>query len=209
MVCQALRGKGSAFLFCAEAIENELMNLLQRAPSLTELQFKDGTPFANSATRDWIQQFKQAVGVPNSEPLKSHAMTKTSLQEDWDQAAQLALAKQFASALALLQSGLDHGKFHERCERKLAIARLCSMHKYHHIAEPILSELCTTIKSQELEQWAPDFAVEVLRVRLQNLSALLRSGKTGHSDLPQRALHVQEWLARCSPSHAISFDLQP
>ena len=207
--CQALRHKGETFTPCAEVIEQEFVHLLKRVPSLAGLRFKDGTPFANPSTQAWIQ----ALTTPQKNECilgqkSADSDAQTRLDEDWQQALQFAQSNKLDAAVALLQAGRAHENFRAQCERKLALARLCFMNKKAYVAESILDALCIMVEAKGLEQWAPDFTVELLRVRLQNLAMLLRSAKPSPTWYP-RYSHALEWLARISPSQAISFDLQP
>jgi len=203
--CRALRGKAGAYSACATVIEQELLALIERVPGLVALQFKEGAPFASVETQEWLTRLQQnsGAGAPVAKATSS-AITAQSLQADLEQAQQLLADNKFEDAIALLQSGLDYGTVRERAERKLAIAKLCSVQKHGHVAERILEELCAMVGSTSLDQWAPEFSLEIFSLRSKNLVALIRTNEVTDKIIAQKNLDsCLAKLSQISPLHAI------
>jgi len=204
-LCKALRGKAGAYTACAEAVEYELVKLLLRVPTLASLQYKDGTPFASPITQEWFEEIKAAQGSGgNATKAVSKAVSSVSLQEDLEKATQLAATQKLDEAVSLLQSGIEFGSLRERSERKMAIARLCSLHKQPLVAEHLFEDLCSLAEAKSLDQWVPDFVSELLDLRIKNLSVLMRNSEFGDKAHFQHSHEkTLAWLARISPAHAV------
>jgi len=210
-VCLALHGKAGDYVLCAKVIEYEITQLLERVPDLAALMFKDNTPFANPETLAWISRLKSAI---NSTEKTSASETKTNntsqLSADLQQAEKLVAAHKLDEAMALLESGLVGCPLREQWERKIAIARLCSLHKQALVAEHILADLCAASQAMPLEQWVPAFMVDLLELRVKNLNALNRSKE--FSDKAETLLTLRNtyaWLAKLSPRIAANISLLP
>lgn len=204
MVCKALRGKGGAYIACAEAVELELSKLLQRVPNLASLSYKDGTAFASPLTLEWLEGLQGAGSGSGGGKSQSKAIVSVSLQEDFEKATQLALAQKMEEAVELLQSGMEFGNLREKTERRLSIAKLCAVHKALPVAEHILSDLCALIQSKGLDEWVPDFVAEILDLRIRNLNQLLRSADANEKQVwTEKADYCWNWLCKVSPTHAV------
>ncbi|MDY7532738.1 type VI secretion system protein TssA [Pseudomonas sp. Bout1] len=159
---------------CLQALQADLaMNelevhfalLLQRLPGLVQLRFHDGTPFADSATRGWINT--QVV-----RHLHSPAPAKSALDAQaapWDEALQdvmpMLRKEGFKAAVRSLKQGMqtatgDRARFHWR----LGLARLCVLAGKHDLAKVQLDHLDHELHHSGLQRWEPELAVEVLQL---------------------------------------------
>jgi type VI secretion system protein VasJ len=60
---QALAGLGQAYDTARRALESQAAGLLHRFTELASMNFSDGKPFADSATRQWLSGLSGSVGV--------------------------------------------------------------------------------------------------------------------------------------------------
>ncbi|NIL17538.1 type VI secretion system protein TssA [Pseudomonas sp. AN3A02] len=139
--------------------------LLQRLPGLVQLRFHDGTPFADSVTRGWIN-------TQVTRHLQGPVSPKTALDAQaapWDKAlhdVMPVLRKDgFKAAVRSLKQGLqsaagDRARFHWR----LGQARLCVLAGKHDLAKVQLEHLDHELQQSGLQRWEPELAVEVLQL---------------------------------------------
>lgn len=139
--------------------------LLQRLPGLVQLRFHDGTPFADSVTRGWINT--QVV-----RHLQSPVPARSALDAQaapWDKALHdvvPVLRKDgFKAAVQSLKQSMqtatgERARFHWR----LGLARLSVLAGKHDLAKVQLDHLDNELQQSGLQRWEPELAVEVLQL---------------------------------------------
>ncbi len=155
-------------------IQNALQELLERHPELLELQFEDGTPFANPECRQWVQQNSFAHINKADKTLENEISVDESLASLIETATQLAKRKKLPEALHSLHV-LPEGTEQQRIQKHLAQARLCLAAGKAKMADVILEEIQKTIQAYHLVTWNPGLALEILQQRLTTLQSLKKS----------------------------------
>jgi len=164
MVWECLQGLNADLAM--REVEVHFSLLIQRLPGILELRFHDGVPFADSATRLWVD----AHVMP-------HLQTSVELQTveghealpAWVQAledVQPILRKDgLKAAVQVLKQGLQsaHGA-RARFYWQLALARLCFMARKFELAKTQLETLDQTLRDAGLHAWEPDLALQVLQL---------------------------------------------
>jgi type VI secretion system protein VasJ len=149
-------------------VEIQLALFLQRVPGLEELQFHDGTPFADPQTRLWIR----ASVLPHlkaSEPPPDLHPKGGDTTAPWEQGLQDALPTLQASGLKIAVQQLKKemrmaGNRREHFLWQLTLARLCFHAKKYELARVQLTALDKLLHSSGLHDWEPDLALEVLNL---------------------------------------------
>lgn len=143
-------------------LEADFAQLLKRLPQLPLLRFHDGTPFADTATRDWIAlHIERHLRKP--EPPR---VTFDAEGQPWEVALQQAvplLRKDgLKSAVCELRQGL-HAAASDRArfQWRLAVARLCMLAGKHELAKIQLEQLDQELQHAGLERWEPALALQV------------------------------------------------
>jgi type VI secretion system protein VasJ len=151
-------------------IRNTLQDLLERHPQLAELQFDDGTPFAGTQCRQWIQQW-DAAGIGSGGPASGDPQADEEAAAAIDEATKLAKHKKLTEALRCIDD-LPVGTEKQRIQKRLAEACLCLSAGKAPMAEVVLADIQDYILAHHLPTWDPGLAVEVLRQRYAALQAM-------------------------------------
>lgn len=168
-------------------IQNALQQLLERHPQLLELQFEDGTPFANPECRQWIQQC-HFTGIDKADkPLRDEDSGEASMEAQIEKAMQLAKRKKLPEALHSLNN-LPDGTELQRIQKRLSQASLCLAAGKPKMADVILEEAQKSIVARHLSIWNPGLAIEILKQRLTALQSLKRS-----SSSEEKQSIVEQW----------------
>ena len=62
LVAEALDSLGDGYVNAQEAVCQETALFIHRLPALIDLNFSDGTPFADSETRQWLNNISLEAG---------------------------------------------------------------------------------------------------------------------------------------------------
>lgn len=202
---QAAKASGSAelALFFAE----QTRFLLRRLPSLADLSFEDGQPFADTATRAWLEELMRE-GSP--------AQLKTrvdAVADDWDRdlaeclrgAHALAASKKLGEALELLDQ-LRANNQERRLRLQLARVALCRDEGRADIALPLVDALEEEVESCRLILWDQPLALEIWRQALDVLRDCARKAPAEEkAALDQRARQLRALICLASPATAVQW----
>lgn len=174
LAANALMTLGPAASECAREVVAGTASLLERLPGLAELSFQDGTPFADGATRAWIETSVLA----KTETRAQSDTPDMPWQAAFDAARQKMAEGQERDALALLSEGgsaapSGRARFHWR----LGAARLCLENGTAIVALPLLQHLGRLIDTHGLDEWEPQLAAEAASL-LHRCAAMPEIAKT-------------------------------
>lgn len=191
----------------ATAIGSELKALLADFPALPDWELNDGTPVANSETKNWLHTnvAPPAENKPAREiqimaletPAATEGSNGTNAVDPFETAMQLAKSGQLGRAMEVLrsQSAMD-GSGRERFLRQLQVSQLCLSTGNPSIAHPILNDLYAEIERRKLMDWErTSFIVQPLALLLQCID------QTSH-DQQQRS-QIYNLLCRLEPAMAL------
>lgn len=168
--CNAARALGHKDL--ARLICDQTGALLRRLPELASLQFENGQPLAELATRQWLE----GLNAPErSAPASGNSAAPASAQlvEQIAAARQLVQSKQLPAALGVLKTCLAEND-KQRLLLQLAMARLCLEAGRPEVAQPVLDELQSTVEEKALHLWDQELAIEVWTLHLEATRMLLQ-----------------------------------
>ncbi len=174
----ALEGIGADAVAVRQSLLRDLAGLLKRVPTLSDLQFADGIPFADSTTKSWIDSIvKAAVGEPS--PVLVPALDRDDeLKEHFGAARKVAKSGTLEEGLRLLQQGLDgDGRVRTRFLRRLEMAKLLAEHGRTEFAVAILDDLAGDVEKYHLDKWDQGLAVAVWSTLTGALNTLGSAGE--------------------------------
>jgi type VI secretion system protein VasJ len=196
-VAEALKDLSPDHQAAMNAVCQDTAALLQRLPELAAMRFSDGMPFADPATRRWLQQIGAGEGdAPSAADTGGSA--PDPMLSIVQKADGLARKKQVIEAVDLLQQQMLRSRSHrDRMGWRVAIARLLLETKKASKALPHLEQILNDIDRFDLAQWDPHLAVEGLTLAWQGFSAQTAG------DYKARAEQVLHRMAKLDPTAAL------
>jgi type VI secretion system protein VasJ len=201
---EALAGLGNGYQQAYEAVCQETAFFIYRFPTLAELSFSDGCPFADPETRQWLNDIAigansvAAAGAAMSEP--ADAAPKTDHMANTLAKAQgLAKKKKLPQAVRLFQTELKNcDSQQEVLMWRSALCRILIGSKRTDMALPHLELILKDIETYRLVSWDPQSALEGLK--------LVWTGYTQHTDkeVKRNAQAVLSQIAKLDPAEALS-----
>jgi type VI secretion system protein VasJ len=202
-VSEALVNLGNDYQSAHEAVCQEIACLLYRLPGLVDLTFSDGTPFADSETRRWLERIASVADTASTDAAQipepgGGERREGGMADTVEKANALAKKNKLLDAVQLLQAELKNcssGK--EALMWRLALCRMLIGSKRTDMALPHLDLILKDIESYRLENWDPRLALEGLKV--------VWSGYNNHTDkaLQRNADAVLSQIAKLDPAEAL------
>ena len=209
-ICGALIGQGPEYAGCAKAIRTELALLLSRLPTLPNLSFDDGTPFADGITQEWIQTEVLSLlgggGGGGPAPIKK----KGDVGEEQKQASILMGEGKLEAALQVLRTGLANDSSEKNnFDRKLIMADVLFKGNKPHVARSILEDLKAGLDKYSLQRWDPELCISVYHLSQKVYMALMNAADESLKPaLWEKALEMHTQISKLDPVLAISADLK-
>lgn len=155
LLVTAMDQLGGSHQAAASVVRAELRGLLERLPALLDLSYSDGTPFADDATRFWLNQ---TILAP-AEGAGGSGGQDDALREAHQAAVKLAASGKVSDAIDALQQFARHcGSRREEYHARLALAEVLMDSGQAPAALPILDRLARHVEEYRLADWEPDFA---------------------------------------------------
>jgi len=192
----ALTRLGAGYESSLEALTGEVVLFTKRFPQVKDLAFSDGTPFADSETRAWLEEI--CAGSDRTEPQAGAGPDglEQEVEQVLGQAGELVKENQIIKAVQLLQGRLvAGGSGKARLLWRIALAQLLIGAGRPELARPHLDDLLRQMEEFNLERWDPDLALQGLKVVYQGLSL--------SADDQSRARPVLDRISRISPAEAL------
>jgi type VI secretion system protein VasJ len=146
----------------ARTVEQETRSFVRKMPGLESLTFADGTPFADEATRQWLQQ---AVGGEARASSPGEAGNKAH-----EEARRLAGAGNLAQAVTLLaQEGQSGTVGREAFRCKVTLCGLLARGRKGRVAGAVARDLLVDLERFQVPAWEPELAVQALQAILAGL----------------------------------------
>lgn len=200
IVATTLEALGPAYADAAAVVVNETRVFLTRLPSLTDLSFHDGAPFADGETRSWISRTVLAAGGGAGGAVDEGAA------EALDAARRLATQGKLKEALSQLTEGARTAPTgREQFLWQLAQAELCVERKEIHVAFALLDHLDHLVDLHGLDDWDPAVSARVAELRLRGLQTAEARQMLGDTGVQEVALTARRRLARVDIAAATNF----
>jgi type VI secretion system protein VasJ len=209
-ICTAMAGLGPEYSACSKAIRTELALLLSRLPTLPNLSFEDGTPFADPMTQEWIQSDVFSLlgggGSAGPAPIKK----KGDVGEEQKQATILLGEGKLEAAIHVLRTGLANDSSEKNnFDRKLIMAELLYKGNKAHVASSLLEGLKSSIEKHSLPAWDPELCVSIYHLSQKVYLALMATADEGMKHIYyEKAVEAHAQISKLDPVLAISADLK-
>lgn len=201
---QALDRLGPHFIAAREMLGKEVVAQLLKFPTLVDLTFSDGTPFADAGTRSWLEEEAKKWGVGGGGGGASAATAEDEeLAARMESAKELVASGKVSDALALASALAARGAdARARFRGQLAVARMASEAGKAEIARPLLEALTRDIDRHRLEAWEPSACADVYALLLSSLRQLNRVEEK-NAEWVQREAQIFDKLCRLAPAVAL------
>lgn len=202
-VALAAKNQGPAFQAVHDAVAFEMIALHRRLPELFELSFKDGSSFADGATRSWLDEVAGEMGAGGGGG--GGGAESDSVAQAIAEARKLLSEAKGPEAVARISEAIDgSASRRKRFRAQLALAGFCLDLNKLALASSLLEGLERTIQDFNLEEWEPDLAAQAMR----DLYVCLRKIKPTKPtpDDTKRLAAVFARLCRLDPATALKLD---
>ncbi|MCU0291451.1 MAG: type VI secretion system protein TssA [Thermoanaerobaculaceae bacterium] len=173
--------EGARGKVAAETVKSACRELLQRMPTLPELSFSDGAPFAAERTRKWLDEICEeaaptlSIGGPAAAGAQGSALEAGEIA----QARELFGKKKLGQALEILQRGIERaGTARSRFHTRLDAAQACLQAEQEGWARTLLEELGREMEGFTFERWQPETAIQVYQLTALCYARLAKDRKT-------------------------------
>ena len=166
MVAEALQALGKDYAQARETVIAETRHFLSRLPSIPQLKFADGTPFADQQTRLWLDS-EVLVQAHDEEPASATTEAGPApWQEVLEEARRLAAKGDRKAALALFHEGMRKaGDQRTRFQWHCSLADFLIQMGEPEVALSLLEEDLARQTHCELAQWEPVLLAHAQQLR--------------------------------------------
>ncbi|MFT4907697.1 MAG: type VI secretion system protein VasJ [Oleispira sp.] len=158
LIANSLAALGGEFTKAAEALTLELKQFLTRLPSIINLCYSDGTPFADEQTLLWIN-----TQVLCGDQDDSSGQQNDEIHEAFLEAQKLASSGKLTEGLGFLKK-VSTQNLRDDFRIKLATAELVSQSGQAKVAIPLLERLITETKRINAIDWETDFTIKAYSI---------------------------------------------
>ena len=176
------------------ALRAEVGRLAGRVPSLVDLRFRDGTPFADDATRAWALGLSASPPASSPRPPSAGAGAGDALDDALGTARSLVAEGDLAGALAALERTTPPGG-RAGLVHRLRTAELCLTAGRADVAHALLAALVRSADGQGLDTWEPELAADLY-------ATLARAAR--QAGQAEAAAQADDRLAAVAPSRAVA-----
>lgn len=188
LVAMACRELGTEYAAVHSAVLFETALLIARIPELTALNFSDGTPLCDEATKDWIMaEIPKTAGANGN--VAAAESSNDQVDEERHKLNAVISSGKIDEALAILHEKITGSSVErDNFRRTVMAAELLIRAKQPDVAVSMLESLDNTLEERNLYKWDPAVAVSAW-------SALVAAYKAARSSKPQNVqIVIQEKL---------------
>lgn len=184
-------------------IEDQTQILLRRLPALVALCFDDGRPFADPATRGWLEDLCA----------EGERQPEVAARDAWDEqlalvlktARDLAAQKKLSDALDLLRD-LPAQTETRRLRLHLAQTALCLQGGRPDVALHLAEVLEEQVDALHVVLWDQPLALEIWRLALDTLQQCVRKAPTEEKAAMEIKIHrLRAQICRTDPAAAVKW----
>ncbi|TWT44290.1 hypothetical protein RAS1_07000 [Phycisphaerae bacterium RAS1] len=201
-IASALKALGAPHQNAYMAVVLDTLALQARFPQILDVTFKDGTPFADGATKGWLADVGKEHGIGSGG--SGGGSNGDALSAALTEARKLLTESKPADAVGRLAGVVESsGVGRQRFRAQLALADFCMGMNKLTLAAPILEGLETEIEHFHVDEWEPDLAATALR-NLYECMTKLKQKPTPDEFVRMGGIFAR--LCRLDPKSALSFD---
>lgn len=178
---------------------------LQRLPGLEHLLFEDGSPFAESATLEWIARRAMPGASSQDQPA---ICAPSEAERDWRtmeaQAFELATQQGIDNAFAWLQNLAKGDGERHHFMRQFVMGRIAERVDRPDIAAHLFSMLGDLVDRHQLSIWEPSLAFDVKQHLMRALKLRMNRKDADKSALTYRIDGLLGELTAIDPARAVT-----
>jgi type VI secretion system protein VasJ len=197
LAATALERLGGLFVDAREVVGRDSSDFARRFPRLMTLKFNTETPFADEATRQWLQSEAVKWGaLSGGGGEDDEAEFMRNFQDARDLVAAGKLEMGLARAIRVARKASDP---RSQFKAELAVAKLALENSYPTMAMPILEGLLEKVDQHALEVWEPMLCASLYEA----IAACRKQGGAGEEEGAEikEAANFRR-LARLNPAGA-------
>jgi type VI secretion system protein VasJ len=204
MVAGSLKSMGAEYAAAHETVVSELRHFLQRLPGITDLKFADGTPFADDATKMWIDAEVMAASSGGGESMSAGGGA-TPWSEALEEARGMAASGELDKAVRQLHLGAAQaGSVREQFYWKTALSELLIQSGNVQVATQMLEQMIARIEERQLEEWESGLVVPIYKRLLDAYQKSPVKKKGGDAVLLEKIENVYSRLCWLDPMIAMT-----
>ena len=199
-VAEALGMMGEIFKDGKQAVEEETVRFARRFGEIENYTFSDGTPFADSQTKNWLHALDgNGGGASQTAMPTSGDEIAVQVAEEFSRCRELVKSGKQGEGLSQMQTLLQTSRSgRERYLWRLSMVQLLTLSGMEKLAIPHICELMKDYDAYRLEEWDPDMALHALRT----VWGVLRTQNDPESK--QKADETLSRISMLSPSEAFN-----
>ncbi|MGL1932073.1 MAG: type VI secretion system protein TssA [Desulfotalea sp.] len=152
-----LASQGSEYLAAKEAVEMEVSFFVKRFPGIQKLSFIDGTPFADTKTRDWLTSLSNQACNDTVQDI----IVDDFVSDIISKIKELQKNKKLNEAVDLLQNSIaTSNSARTDFFFQIELVNLFMANNLPKLAVVHLSSMLNDIENYSLEIWEPDLALK-------------------------------------------------
>lgn len=179
--------------------------LLKRLPGLEHLLFEDGSPFAESATLEWIAR---RVSVQATSQDRRSGSAPVDSGHDWrkieTQAVEMATEQGIDNAFAWLRDLTKGTDERQRFMREFTMARVAMRVDHADVATHLLSALDDLVNRHQLSVWEPNLAFDVKQHLMRTLKLRMTRKDADKPLIARRIDALLGQLTAIDPTRAVT-----
>ncbi|MBC2694640.1 MAG: type VI secretion system protein TssA [Desulfobacteraceae bacterium] len=203
LVAEALAELGDRYQKALDAVCQETAFWAHRLPGLNDLLFSDGSPCADTETKQWMKSIALGTIAVMAEPIDisksaSNAQVENQMAETIQKAQDLAKKKKLVESVESIQQKIRNSfSQRETLLWRLALSQIIVSSKQAELAVPHFEQILQDIEMYRLEKWDPELALKGFKA--------VWAGFNTYSDktFKTRAVDTLNRIARLDPAEAL------
>jgi type VI secretion system protein VasJ len=170
----------------AKIIEQEIGFFLMRFPGIEKLTFKDGSPFAESKTKKWLDQISISKGSSDNKHLESEDSKCFEILQD------IHKKESYKEMIPLIQAQIKQAiSFKNKQFFRSELINILNSHAQYEFMIPHLEIIMDEIEMFNIEKWDQDYALKVYMwaIKMYQLVST-EQAKSRMFDLHQRIIKL-------------------
>ncbi len=156
-IALSLDALGSQYDKAKKALETEITNFTTRLPKIIELEYANGTPFADEQTKLWIS----SLAIQSNSTSKPESLDSDNILIAFDEAKKLAISGKLSEGFTLLNNCQANTK-RDHFKIKMACAELACINGQVKVGIPMLERLVDETRTLKVADWDSDFLTKAL-----------------------------------------------
>ncbi|MDC9501604.1 MULTISPECIES: type VI secretion system domain-containing protein [unclassified Pseudoalteromonas] len=176
-------------------LEQQLVGLVEQFPSLSLLQYDDGSPLCSSTNKEFLKELAHESSGEKTAVLKNEFEEQYKALSLDVEKGQLAMALNHVDSINILTD-------FDKAQAQLLKAKLLIKAEHYEHALALLSILLEKIKVHELAQWQQRFCMEVWRFSKQCYASLSQAPE---DEMSLAAKHISQQMMVTNPAEALAW----